>query len=202
MDLRLLLLIATAACLFTLLAFEIFHLSDVMSNGRSDPIRSIEAVTAGIAFLGDASSHYPEFFDRYQGCDAALHAVGLALDPALQVDAQSAEDDGYAAARELLDRGAAFDAVFAASDLIAIGAMRALAEAGLQVPRDVAVVGFDDLPTARSASPALTTVSQDTSRAGALLVETLMKRVQDQPADSFMLPAKLVVRRSSSPDAG
>ncbi|HEY0854627.1 MAG TPA: MgtC/SapB family protein [Devosia sp.] len=45
-------LIATAACLFTLLAFEIFHLSDVMSNGRSDPIRSIEAVTAGIAFLG------------------------------------------------------------------------------------------------------------------------------------------------------
>ena len=155
-----------------------------------------------IAFLGDASSHYPEFFDRYQGCDAALHAVGLALDPALQVDAQSAEDDGYAAARELLDRGAAFDAVFAASDLIAIGAMRALAEAGLQVPRDVAVVGFDDLPTARSASPALTTVSQDTSRAGALLVETLMKRVQDQPADSFMLPAKLVVRRSSSPDAG
>ena len=155
-----------------------------------------------IAFLGDASSHYPEFFDRYQGCDAALHAVGLALDPALQVDAQSAEDDGYAAARELLGRGAAFDAVFAASDLIAIGAMRALAEAGLQVPRDVAVVGFDDLPTARSASPALTTVSQDTSRAGALLVETLMKRVQDQPADSFMLPAKLVVRRSSSPDAG
>ena len=155
-----------------------------------------------VAFLGDASSHYPEFFDRYQGCDAALHAVGLALDPALQVDAQSAEDDGYAAARELLGRGAAFDAVFAASDLIAIGAMRALAEAGLQVPRDVAVVGFDDLPTARSASPALTTVSQDTSRAGALLVETLMKRVQDQPADSFMLPAKLVVRRSSSPDAG
>ena len=155
-----------------------------------------------VAFLGDASSHYPEFFDRYQGCDAALHAVGLALDPALQVDAQSAEDDGYAAARELLARGAAFDAVFAASDLIAIGAMRALAEAGLQVPRDVAVVGFDDLPTARSASPALTTVSQDTSRAGALLVETLMKRVQDQPADSFMLPAKLVVRRSSSPDAG
>ena len=155
-----------------------------------------------IAFLGDASSHYPEFFDRYQGCDAALHAVGRALAQALQVDAQSAEDDGYAAARELLGRGAAFDAVFAASDLIAIGAMRALAEAGLQVPRDVAVVGFDDLPTARSASPALTTVSQDTSRAGALLVETLMKRVQDQPADSFMLPAKLVVRRSSSPDAG
>ncbi|MGH8084541.1 MAG: LacI family DNA-binding transcriptional regulator [Lysobacter sp.] len=155
-----------------------------------------------IAFLGDASSHYPEFYDRYQGCDAALHAAGLALDPALQVDAQSAEDDGYFAARELLGRGAPFDAVFAASDLIAIGAMRALAEAGLQVPRDVAVAGFDDLPTARSASPALTTVSQDTSRAGTLLVETLMKRVQEQPAESFTLPAKLVVRRSSDPDAG
>ena len=151
-----------------------------------------------IAFLGDASSHYPEFFDRYQGCDAALHAVGLALDPALQVDAQSAEDDGYAAARELLARGAAFDAVFAASDLIAIGAMRALAEAGLQVPRDVAVVGFDDLPTARSASPALTTVSQDTSRAGELLVETLLKLVREEPVDSVMMPPSLVVRRSST----
>lgn len=150
-----------------------------------------------IAFLGDASSHYPEFFERYRGCDDALRADGSAMDPALQVDAESSEEAGYAAARELLGRGLSFDAVFAGSDLIAIGAMRALDEHGLRVPEDIAVAGFDDIPMARFAQPALTTVYQDTIRAGELLVDTLLKLVQDQPAESITLPAQLVVRRSS-----
>ncbi|HVR81206.1 MAG TPA: LacI family DNA-binding transcriptional regulator [Luteimonas sp.] len=150
-----------------------------------------------IAFLGDASSHYPEFLERYRGCDAALHAVGGAMDPALQVDAESAEEAGYQAARELLGRGGAFDAVFAASDQIALGAMRALGEHGLRLPEDVAVVGFDDIPAARFANPALTTVVQDTTRAGELLVETLLQLVRGEPAESITLPVSLVVRRSS-----
>ena len=87
--------------------------------------------------------------------------------------------------------------MFAASDLIAIGAIRALHEHGLRVPEDVAVVGFDDIAMARFCTPPLTTVYQDTARAGELLVEALLRRVQDQPAESVMLPAKLVVRRSS-----
>jgi DNA-binding LacI/PurR family transcriptional regulator len=90
-----------------------------------------------------------------------------------------------------------FDAVFAASDLIAIGAIRALLEHGLRVPEDVAVVGFDDIAMARFCNPPLTTVYQDTARAGELLVETLLALVNNQPAESRMLPAKLVVRRSS-----
>jgi len=156
-----------------------------------------------VAFLGDASSHYPEFLDRYRGCDAALQAVGGAMDPALQVDAQSAEDDGHAAARTLIERCGStpaepgFDAVFAASDLIAIGALRAFEEHGLRVPDDVRMVGFDDIPTARFTHPALTTVAQDTTRAGELLVETLLALVDGQAAQSRMLPAQLVVRRSS-----
>ena len=154
-----------------------------------------------IAFLGDASSHYPEFFDRYRGCDAALQSVGGGMDPALQVDAESAEEDGYAAAVELLGRGVGFDAVFAASDLIAVGAMRALAEHGLRVPEEVAVVGFDDIPMARFAQPPLTTVAQDTSRAGELLVEALMKLVRGEPAECITLPVSLVVRRSSGAGA-
>ncbi len=149
-----------------------------------------------IAFLGDASTHYPEFFDRYRGCDAALQAAGLAMDPALQIDAQSSEDDGYGAARALIARGQAFDAVFAASDLIAIGALRALAEHGLRVPEDVSVAGFDDIPAARFTTPALTTVAQDTSSAGAMLVETLMALIDGEPAASRMLPARLVLRQS------
>ena len=149
-----------------------------------------------IAFLGDASTHYPEFFDRYRGCDAALQAAGLAMDPALQIDAQSSEDDGYGAAQALIARGQAFDAVFAASDLIAIGALRALAEHGLRVPEDVSVAGFDDIPAARFTTPALTTVAQDTSSAGAMLVETLMALIDGGPAASRMLPARLVLRQS------
>jgi len=150
-----------------------------------------------IAFLGDASSRFPEFFARYQGCDAALREAGLAMSPALQVDADSTEEAGYAAARTLLARGEPFDAIFAASDLIAIGAIHALKEAGLRVPDDVAVVGFDGTPMARFADPPLTTVVQDTSRAGELLVDTVLKQVRDQPARSVMLEPTLDVRASS-----
>ncbi|HZX76390.1 LacI family DNA-binding transcriptional regulator [Lysobacter sp.] len=150
-----------------------------------------------IAFLGGASSHCPEFFDRFRGCDAALREVGGAMEAILQVDAESSEEDGYAAARELLARGGRFDAVFAASDLIAIGALRALADAGLRVPEDIAVVGFDDIPMARFASPPLTTVFQDTKRAGELLVETLLRQVAGETTQSITLPASLVVRKSS-----
>jgi DNA-binding LacI/PurR family transcriptional regulator len=60
-------------------------------------------------------------------------------------------------------------------------------------------VGFDDIPTARFARPALTTITQDTTRAGQLLVETLMQLVRDEPATGTILPVSLVVRRSSDP---
>ena len=96
----------------------------------------------------------------------------------------------------LIARGQPFDAVFAASDLIAIGALRALAEHGLRVPADVSLAGFDDIPAARFTTPALTTVAQDTSSAGTMLVDTLMALIDGEPASSRMLPARLVVRQS------
>ncbi len=150
-----------------------------------------------IAFLGDASSHYPEFHARYRGCEIVQREAGIPAESALQVDALSSEEEGYEAAKALLGRGVLFDAVFAASDLIAIGALRALLEHGLRVPEDIAVVGFDDIAMSRFCNPPLTTVYQDTASAGELLVETLLKRVHEQPAESKMLPATLVVRRSS-----
>ncbi len=151
-----------------------------------------------VAFLGNASNHSPEFFDRYRGCDDALQKAGASMHADLQVDAESSEEAGHAAAITLMERGRPFDVVFAASDLIAIGAMRALAEHGRHVPWDVAVVGFDDIPMARFASPPLTSVIQDTTRAGELLVETLLKLVRGETVDSVMLPPTLVVRRSST----
>lgn len=147
-----------------------------------------------IAFLGEASSHYPEFEDRYRGLCAALAAEGIRPDPGLQVDAITTEAAGHDAALRLIGRGIPFDAIFAASDLIAIGAMRALEERDLQVPRDVAVIGFDDLPAASLAHPPLTTVAQDYRRAGELLVDTLLARIRGETTETALLPPRLMVR--------
>lgn len=150
-----------------------------------------------IAYVGTPTLQCPEFMERYLGYSAVLAAHGLATDPALQVDASdSTEEVGYAAMRRLVAAGTAFDAVFAASDLLAIGALRALVEAGLAIPRDVSVVGFDDIPMAGLANPALTTVAQDTQLAGERLVACVMDQIHGQPVDSQMLPTRLVIRRS------
>jgi DNA-binding LacI/PurR family transcriptional regulator len=149
-----------------------------------------------LAFLGDASDHYPEFMERYRGYSEAIGAAGLQADPAAQVDALSAEQSGYEAATELLARGVSFDAIVAASDLIAIGAMRALQEQHIEVPGQVSVVGFDDIPAASMTNPPLTTVMQDTRRAGELLVDTLLRLITEKHAEGTVLPARLIVRRS------
>jgi len=151
-----------------------------------------------IAFLGQADEHYPEFAARYRGLCAALAAAGVEADPALQRDVVNLEDMGHAAMRALIAEGATFDAVFAASDTIAVGAMRALAEAGLSIPGDVAVMGFDDLPAASMTNPPLTTVMQDLRRAGEVLVETLAAQIEDRAHLTCALPTRLVVRRSTA----
>lgn len=151
-----------------------------------------------IAFLGDASSHYPEFQDRYRGSCEAQGGEGIIADPALQVDALNGQEAGYVAARQLIARQVPFDAIFAASDTIAIGAMTALREHGLQIPDDIAIVGFDDIPAASMAHPPLTTIQQDYRLAGEVLVNSLLKQIRNEPADTAVLPAKLIVRQSCS----
>jgi DNA-binding LacI/PurR family transcriptional regulator len=158
-----------------------------------------------IAFLGHASERYPEFFERYRGYAEALAQAGIVPDAALQIDAITTEQAGHEAMKALLARGGICDAVFGASDLIAIGAMRAIQEHGLKVPGDIAVAGFDNIPMANFVSPGLTTVLQDTKQAGELLVKTLIHQINNEPVASCMLPAKLVIRRScgalSQPEA-
>ena len=150
-----------------------------------------------IAFLGHASNHYPEFFERYRGYVKALQASGLEPDPGLQVDAVTSEQSGMEAVAELAARGQSYDAIFAASDLIAIGAMKALHERGLRVPTDVAIAGFDDIPMAGFVNPSLSTVQQDTKLAGQVLVESLLQMINGEAVESRTLPVKLALRRSS-----
>ncbi len=171
---------------------------DNSQGGRDAAQHLIDLGHRRIAFLGQASSHSPEFEDRYRGACAAMIDAGLTPDPALQVDAISTEASGYAAARALIAGGVGFDAIFAASDLIAVGALRALAEAGLSVPGDVSIVGFDDIPAASLSHPPLTTIAQDYARAGQTLVDTLLKQIASLPTETKMLPPRLVLRRSTA----
>lgn len=149
-----------------------------------------------IAFLGDASSRYPEFQDRYRGFCEAMTAEDIVVDPALQLDVLNSQEAGYDAANILVGSGTEFDAVFAASDTIAIGAMKALRERGVEVPGDVAIVGFDDIPAATMAHPPLTTIQQDYKRAGEVLVDSLLKQIRNEQVSTAVLPAKLIVRQS------
>lgn len=172
--------------------------SDNFGAGRQAGEHLLGLGRRRIAFLGQADEHYPEFAERYRGLCAALKDAGHAVEPRQQVDALSSEGDGRAATEALLKRGVEFDAVFAASDLIAIGAIHALTDAGKQVPQDIAVMGFDDIPAASLTSPPLTTLMQDLNLAGELLVESLLAQIEDRPAPDRTIPAKLVVRRSTA----
>lgn len=171
--------------------------SDDQQGGRLITEHLLAQGRQRIAFLGNPSGYSPEVLGRYLGYEEALAAAGVAIDPALQVDAVTNEQSGYEAMCALLDRGVTIDAVFGVSDLIAIGAMRALIDRGIAVPDDVAVAGFDDIHMASNVSPALTTVAQDTRRAGRLLVDALIDQIEGKPASSTRLPTRLVVRRSS-----
>ena len=155
----------------------------------------LERGRRNIAFLGTATRATPEYLERYRGFRRAMEEAGIAHD--LMADASASEESGRDAVRKLRASGASFDAIFAVSDLTAIGAMRALHEDGLVVPDDVAIVGFDDLAAARLAEPAITTVAQDTKRAGDALVETLIAKIEDHAPDSVLLPVELKVRASS-----
>ena len=170
---------------------------DNFQGGHDITVHLLGQGRRNIAFLGHASNHYPEFFERYRGHAHALSTAGLGIQPALQVDAITSEQSGYEAASVLLERGVDFDAVFAASDLIAIGAMKALHERGLRVPEDVSVAGFDDIPMASFVNPGLSTVQQDTKLAGRILVETLLALINNEPAESRTIPVKLALRKSS-----
>jgi LacI family transcriptional regulator len=134
--------------------------------------------------------------DRRQGYLDALNDRDRSIDEALIVEGDFTEAGGYAAMQRLLSHRP--DAVFIASDTMAFGALRALRDAGFSVPDDVALVGFDDLPTAGLSDPPLTTIRQPIRRIGAQAVETLIDMLTNgaQPPRRITLSTELVIRSS------
>jgi DNA-binding LacI/PurR family transcriptional regulator len=139
---------------------------------------------------------------RLLGYAQALTAAGLPVDPALHPPVEAYfRPDGARAMRELLALPEPPDAVFCFNDLMALGAMRALHEAGLRVPHDVALVGFDDVEEAEYAVPSLTTVAPDKAKIAEAAVEALLDRIangDDAPRRLVQPGYRLVVRESSA----
>ncbi|MFC6635449.1 LacI family DNA-binding transcriptional regulator [Microbulbifer taiwanensis] len=174
--------------------------SDNWMGGRQATEHLIGLGRRRIVFLGDIA--HPEIEARYQGYLAALKDASLEANEHHTGAAFSIES-GYQSAMELLRNGSTdFDAIFAASDNIAMGAIKALQASGIRVPSDVAVVGFDDIPIAPFYTPPLTTVRQNIHRGGELLVDRVMQLVAGREAASEVLPTELVVRAScgANPD--
>ena len=149
-----------------------------------------------IAFIGTGGAGFPEIEERWRGYCRAFRDASLECDERLRFDAAPDEAEGRKAAEQLLAGGVEFDAIFAASDMAAIGAMHALQHAGRGVP-ETAVVGFDDIPAASLASPPLTTISQSPRSAAEALIDTLMQSIETGSAQDRLLPVRLVVRESS-----
>jgi DNA-binding LacI/PurR family transcriptional regulator len=136
--------------------------------------------------------------DRLDGWQDALRAAGLPAEDRLVETGDFSEDSGRQAMAALLGRVPDLDAVFAASDLMALGAMRTLKEAGRQVPDQVAVVGFDDSVLARHAEPQLTTVRQPIEEMGRQMTRLLLAKLAGEAAGmSVILETELVLRASA-----
>jgi len=173
--------------------------SDNEQGGFDATEHLLQSGRRNIAFIGTADPGYQEVHDRWRGYCRAVRAAGAQPDPGLCVDAEPSEQAGREAVEELVRRGAEFDGLFAASDVAAIGAMHALQKMGRSIPDEVAIVGFDDIPSASLSSPPLSTVRQDSRRAGEALVEAAVEAVEFGSARSELLPVKLIVRESSRP---
>lgn len=161
-------------------------------------------------FKGQPNSSDTE--DRWRSILATANELGLTIEPAhtLQLSGDPSEVfspeeaylEGYAFGRKLLESGIGFTSLFAFNDVSAIGAMRAFLDAGLRVPEDVSVVGFDDIQSSAFLNPSLTTVRQPLREMGQLAARNLLERLaadDDHSSARLTVEPELVVRGSTGP---
>ncbi len=134
--------------------------------------------------------------DRSLGYKQALAEHGIQIDKNLMAEGNFTEESGYQAAKQILPFKP--DAIFAASDSMAIGAIQAIKEAGLSIPQDIAIVGYDDLAPARYANPQLTTIRQPVLRFGAAVFKILLEIIDGKTNEpqNTILDVELVIRES------
>lgn len=172
--------------------------SDNTFGGRRATLHLARLGRQRIVFLGDLDP--PEAMQRHRGYLDALGQAGLAVAQDLIVPAHFEVESAEAAVDALIRRGVDFDGIVAASDQIALGAVRALLHAGIDVPGKVSVIGFDNVPFSRYSRPALSTIAQDTMKAGRLMVSKLLDHgggdLGTGVGRSERVPTELIVRET------
>jgi LacI family transcriptional regulator len=155
-----------------------------------------------IACITNAPRAYTAASERLTGYREALAAAGVAEEPALIAEGAFDAQSGHRAVAEILARTTP-DAFFVASDVVAIGAIAGLREAGLSVPGDISVVGFDAIPLAAYLDPPLTTISLPAYDLGFKAGRAILDRIAGRPvAARTLLPTELIVRASTAPRHG
>lgn len=168
--------------------------------GARDAVQHLVALGhRRIGCVTNAPRAYTAAQERLAGYREALDAADLGIDENLVVEGAFDATSGWMAMRELLDRVPDVTAVFVASDVVAFGALRALREAGLRVPHEVSVVGFDDIALARHFDPPLTTVHLPARAIGEAAGRALVDRLAGRPvSDRLLLATGMVIRESTA----
>ncbi len=173
------------------------HCSVGTDNRKGGELAAMHLIRQGarsFAFLGDPIA--PEIAERLAGCRAAVDAAGLGNALEVLPAHLTAETAHPAIASWLSGSRKVPDGIIAASDVIALSALRALAEMGVAVPGKVRVIGYDDLPLSNQTMPPLTTIRQDLVAGAAHLVDLLFRRIGGEKTASIVLEPKLIVRGS------
>jgi DNA-binding LacI/PurR family transcriptional regulator len=170
--------------------------SDNVSGGALATEHLLGLGRKRVVFMGD--TEMPEAAQRHEGYIKAHKKMGIPVDPQLYIKSPFTAEDAQAALQTFLNNGLPFDAIFAASDLIAINAMGVLKGQGISIPEQVSVVGYDDIDMASHSFPPLTTIRQPIELAGQVLMDALQEVLDHERADSKLLPTSLVVRGSAA----
>ncbi len=168
--------------------------SDNLQGGKRATRHLIRMGRKKIAFVGETDA--PEVALRFEGYKEALAEAGMPIDQRLIRPANFYPESAMEAIEELQEQGIEIDGVVAASDMIAIGAMRGLIRSGVRVPEDASVIGYDDILAAGFSSPALSTIKQDVTKGGRLIVNKLLRQLDGEAVQSSTLPTDLIVRES------
>lgn len=168
---------------------------DNYQGGQSITEHLLSLGKTSFAFIGDNGQQAPEFMARYQGYIDTLTKHGL-QNNSVQRNGNSTEEAGYEGILSLMASSELPEVIVCASDLIAMGVLRALRENHVRVPDDVAVVGYDNISISAYTTPTLTSVQQNTKLAGELLVNTLLKAINNEQVEDYLMPAEVIVRQS------
>ncbi len=167
--------------------------SDNRTGGANVAKRFLDQGRKKLIFLGDID--HAEIEERYAGFIEALGSAGKKV-VLVKPGAFSFEAGFDSISTLLAEKGAGFDGIFAVSDLLAMGAIRALTEHDLAVPQNVSVIGYDDTPIAASFVPQLTSVHQFLYDGGVLLAKKILEAIRGEAVQSEMLATSLIVRQT------